>query len=437
MDHMYVAWLEPGTETDALLKNLRNIPASERDKMPDEDFAGPNRSFPIAEPEDVGAAAQSLGRARGNRNEIKRKIISIAYRKGDAFVAKLPDSWKHQADRAAAAKGVGTFLRGLLDRFRTAQTPDEMTDGDLRRKLYEALQEKEPNVLAVDAWFPVDDPSHVVYTCYHPSTGVGAEMGMGYQYAMYERAFDLSASGVVTLNDSRIEVEPVMRYEPVEGAQPTAAQSAQKNAASGAPCSCGHGNAPESLTSQKEKDMTKQELAKFLETATEEQLKALSAVAKPPTAEELKAAADQKAADEKAANDKKEADLKAAADLAKQDVKTQVEAAIKGLTFDQILATADPATRDAVTQGKALGEAKKASTIEALKATKRCSYSDDELKAMSQAQLDRLVELAGSNVRAAIDFGGQGAPKDLAASKNEAPAPPSLDEALKADREKK
>ncbi|BCT75549.1 hypothetical protein SCMU_13910 [Sinomonas cyclohexanicum] len=72
----------------------RDIPAKERDSLPDSDFAGPDRSFPIAEPEDVAAAAHSLGRAKGDRDAIKAKIISIAHRKGASFVAQLPDTWK-------------------------------------------------------------------------------------------------------------------------------------------------------------------------------------------------------------------------------------------------------------------------------------------------------------------------------------------------------
>ncbi len=66
----------------------------DRDKLPAEDFAGPNRSFPIVKPGDVSDAASSLGRAKGNRDAIKAKIIVIARRKGAAFVAQLPDAWK-------------------------------------------------------------------------------------------------------------------------------------------------------------------------------------------------------------------------------------------------------------------------------------------------------------------------------------------------------
>ncbi len=72
----------------------RDISTEERNAMSDKDFAGPNRSFPITQPGDVAAAAHSLGRAKGDTDSIKAKIIAIAKRKGAAFVAQLPDAWK-------------------------------------------------------------------------------------------------------------------------------------------------------------------------------------------------------------------------------------------------------------------------------------------------------------------------------------------------------
>jgi ribosomal protein L40E len=66
----------------------------DRDKLPAEDFAGKDRSFPIVTPQDVADAARSIGRAKGqDPDTIKANIIRIAKRKGAAFVAKLPAAW--------------------------------------------------------------------------------------------------------------------------------------------------------------------------------------------------------------------------------------------------------------------------------------------------------------------------------------------------------
>lgn len=69
----------------------------DRDKLPAEDFAGRNRSFPIHTPDDVSDAATSIGRAGDDNygpDQLKTNIIRIAHRKGTAFEAELPESWK-------------------------------------------------------------------------------------------------------------------------------------------------------------------------------------------------------------------------------------------------------------------------------------------------------------------------------------------------------
>lgn len=72
----------------------------DRDKVPAADFAGSGRSFPIVTPKDVHDASLSLGRARGqDTDDVKRRIISIAHRKGDAFVAQLPEAWKKPEEK--------------------------------------------------------------------------------------------------------------------------------------------------------------------------------------------------------------------------------------------------------------------------------------------------------------------------------------------------
>lgn len=71
----------------------------DRDKIPAADFAGRDRSFPIVTPGDVQDAASSIGRAGSSNyssDKLKANIIRIARRKGDAFVAQLPESWKKE-----------------------------------------------------------------------------------------------------------------------------------------------------------------------------------------------------------------------------------------------------------------------------------------------------------------------------------------------------
>lgn len=79
----------------------------DRDKIPDGDFAGRDRSFPIVTPGDVSDAASSIGRAGSDNyssDQLKRNIIRIARRKGDAFVAALPESWKKELGMGKSAE---------------------------------------------------------------------------------------------------------------------------------------------------------------------------------------------------------------------------------------------------------------------------------------------------------------------------------------------
>lgn len=69
----------------------------DRDKIPAEDFAGADRSFPIVTPGDVSDAASSIGRAGDDNDstgQLKANITRIAHRKGPQFVDELPESWK-------------------------------------------------------------------------------------------------------------------------------------------------------------------------------------------------------------------------------------------------------------------------------------------------------------------------------------------------------
>lgn len=357
-----------------------------------------------------------------------------------------------------AAKGVtvekkSTGIGGLLSRFmqtmRAAQPAGEMSSTDLSSKLYKALKEVEPNVNYVETYLPVTNPTRVVYSCYFPSGAYGVESSMGYQYVLFERAFTLSDTGIVTLGDNRVEVEPVLSYEAVLMAEePVVAEAGvdmkdaigkrnsaadQKKiqamhdhalalgakcatpkmagAAEGTPCGCRKQKAL-----SEEKDMSKEAIVKALETASPEQVKAMTEAFE-GTNPAVKAAAEATAkaeADVKAANDKAAADVKAAQDKAAADVKAAQE---------------DPE----YVAFKAAQDAKRTATIKTLKDTGRCKLTDEQLKAMSQAELDNLVTLAGTP-KVATDFSGQIARAAGDGEQVAAPPAPDMAAAIKANR---
>jgi hypothetical protein len=90
----------------------REISDKMRDTIPAEDFAGPHQSFPIKKPEDITAAAHAVGEVKTSqaaRDLVKRKIIAIAYRKGDSFVKALPEDWKKKEDQTAEKLVTGSL----------------------------------------------------------------------------------------------------------------------------------------------------------------------------------------------------------------------------------------------------------------------------------------------------------------------------------------
>lgn len=382
-----------------LLKKLaeadKNLRGAEMDKP---DFAGPNESFPIVEPIDVHNAAQSLGRAKGDRNAIKRRIVSIAYRKGDDFVAQLPDDWKKKKDLQAASS-FARFMEAAKGFFsgdiQDAQDANEMGRNDLLRKLYEALKDVEFNLVNVEDYYPVTDPAHVVYSVYD-----------GNSFTMYERPFELASSGVVTIGAAKVEVQAYTKYEPVEGATPTVLEQ-----------NTGEGDPSSKATETPIKgavDMSKEAIAKFLENASDCQVKALTAFVEGGA--QAPAVVAQPT----------EAELKAAADARAKELRDAVDAGIKS----------DREQREA--------DAKKNDTIKSLMAVENQPFKIEDLQAKSQAELDTLATFAAKVVpakaeekgtRAAVDFGGQGAPRQDAPK--EAPKAPSLSDSIRAARSAK
>lgn len=92
-----------------------------RDELPDSDFAGRNRSFPITSPGDVSDAWQSVGRA-GDDNysteQLQANIKRIAHEKGPEYVAALPDTAKTAEEPAVAKTGGGCQTCGNTGKIR-------------------------------------------------------------------------------------------------------------------------------------------------------------------------------------------------------------------------------------------------------------------------------------------------------------------------------
>lgn len=87
--------------------------AEKRDSLPDWQFAGPHRSFPISSQEDVENAARLVGHA-SDPSEVKANIIKIAKK----LKLKLPESWEGgettQDDIYNALSGIHELLQKLL-----------------------------------------------------------------------------------------------------------------------------------------------------------------------------------------------------------------------------------------------------------------------------------------------------------------------------------
>lgn len=336
----------------------------------------------------------------GDEGACSRKAgcgIRAAIQKGEAVSKKIDKT------------NGGVFARMMQaarNVLRPAQDADEMSSGDLSRRLFDELKKVESDLVYVDCFHPVVNPTKVVYSV-QVKTGVTDWGGYDYKWTQFERDFELSADGVVTLGASRIEVEPVTYYEPVKSTDDDMRSAArgdqQKNAASGAPCSCKH-EAPITPPAEGDEAMKREDVLAFLKDATAEDLKALGVT---------RAATEQPATET----------------VQPPAAPVTPPAAPKAQTFEEVLASAPSDVQEVIKDGVRTAAAKKTATIAELKATGRNLFSDEELGAMSQVQLDRLVALAGKP-RAAVDFGGQGAPKTDAPT--DAPASIDMTERLKA-----
>lgn len=322
---------------------------------------------------------------------------------------------KGVTDVSVKAENQGMLSR-LLQMFRTAQPASEMSDNDVRRKLYDAVKELDPRVSYVDPVYP--DRGDFVYCVYSPD----------YSKAMYyRRNYTLSAEGVVTVTGDPTEVEPVMSYEPVVAAGAVPAVT-PPTTASGTPCSCKHPvpSTENKIMKERVKNLLERLAGKgftmadapLLEAASEAQLDNLEKLAEPAPAVVVVPAA-----------------VVTPAPVAEP---VAASAAVVAPTFDTLLAAASPEVRDMFNEGLRVGKARKAASVKTLRESGRCDLTDAQLNAKGQEELDQLVKLAGIKAAAtveSVDYGAQ-APR-AAATEQAVPAAPDMGEAIRAAQAKK
>ena len=110
-----------------------------REDIPDEDFAGPDKSFPIVNQASVDDAARLIGKASDSA-AVKAKVIAIANRKG----LTIPDAWKSEprtalrqaADDVACATQAQANIAYLME-----CESDEPEQVAMLRKAFAALGE--------------------------------------------------------------------------------------------------------------------------------------------------------------------------------------------------------------------------------------------------------------------------------------------------------
>jgi Uncharacterized protein conserved in bacteria (DUF2213) len=301
-----------------------------------------------------------------------------------------------------------------LMKWRSNTSEADMSDADLRQALNRAINAVEPGYLGIDKVFP---GQHEVVYAVAPEDKV----------VLYRRSYKVAKDSSVTLSEKKEEVQPVTTYEPVT--------------ASAAPCSCHDGGGQMKTKAEriqaliaggKFKDADKT----WLEQIPEDRLEALEQpAANQPAANQPavnQPAANQPAANQPPANQPAANQPPANQPAGTQETGTQQVAAqaqpAKPVSMEEYLKTAPPELKEVLQENLRVAAERKTAAITALKTCGRCDYTEDELKAMSIKDLERLVKLTGATSTSNVDFSGRGLP--VTASNNDdantVPPPPDL-----------
>lgn len=312
-----------------------------------------------------------------------------------------------------AAHSKGSAMKATLF-FRSAVSRDQMSDSDVRYKLYEALRAKFGQACGyVEAVYD----TLVVFTVFDSEYNIGLQ----------SVGFSLNGDGVVTLGEDVKKVSPRVVYDEV----PESATS--RNAADHA-CSCQKTRKAD--TGETLMKNISDTIKAALEAATPEQIAAVEAIftpAAPAVATEAAPVTETPAATVVEETPVVETPAAAPAAEAAPVVATAAP------TLAELLAAAAPEVRAAYDKSVASAKAAKAAAVKALRDSGRCDLSDEVLNGKDQAELDALVKLASANIAietpATVDFSGQGVTTPrVAAEATDVPAPPDMSVSIRAAR---
>lgn len=174
----------------------------DRDKIPAEDFAGKDRSFPIVIPQDVADAASSIGRAGDDNyssDQLKANIIRIAKRKGAAFTAKLPDAWKVDVADIEKGKKKKPAFDGAAEPFGKEDADGKDSDGDGKDMDGKPATKGAKDCPKCGHDYDADSPAKRCESC-------GTKLKSVKKSAKLDKVLDAVRSGIMSIEEARAEL---------------------------------------------------------------------------------------------------------------------------------------------------------------------------------------------------------------------------------------
>ena len=333
----------------------------------------------------------------------------------------------------APPKDKRTLRERLIDlipsmKFRVgAGESGTMSDQDLRYSIDTALRAVEPGYWGIDSVFP--EESLVVYSCMPTDV-----------YQMFQRGYTVNADGTVALKDDRVEVVPTTIYQPLTA---TAAHTQPPTVAAQPSCGCGNHGGDSMNKTERIAALIAGSKGRFTDADTtwlngvpEDRLTALEAQSASPQGQLIPGAptGPNVPPNPQPPNPQPQNPNPQPPNPASEPAQntTAQNTTAQPRDAESYLATLPPDVADSVRQGMKIATQRKAASIKALKDTQRCKLTDVELTAMTQTQLDTLIELAGITTQPqAVDFSVQ-APRMAAVNGDEVPAAPDFFAAARA-----